>query len=321
MNDYTRPTGANLRGTKNATPPPVQAALIYALEGLHVFPCSPTSKAPHSMLGERGGLHHATKETAIIGGWWGKDPHARIGLNLGASGLIAFDLEGPEKGCDPAGIVAALCDAYGPDALPPTWQAVTPSGGWHLIYKAPEGEVPATLPLDVEGLDKVRHGGMYVVIPAVLPGELVPDDEGRRWISGPSPLEGYTPPADAPAWLAEVAAETARMRRAMKATQRGKGRRPETADATPYGGKALMGLWSEVSTASTGMRHAALMKAAVRARALEAGEHVSGEKWREVLSDAASRAGLPDDEVADVLEWASTEATPDPAGPAREVAA
>jgi hypothetical protein len=82
-----------------------------------------------------------------------------------------------------------------------------------------------------------------------------------------------------------------------------------------------MGLWSDVNAAGEGARHAALMKAAVRARALEAGQHVSGEKWREVLADAAARAGLPDDEVADVLEWASTEATPDPAGPAREVAA
>ena len=305
----------------SAAPPPVQAALIYAAEGLHVFPCSPASKAPHAMLGERGGLHHATTEAAIIGQWWGKDTSARIGLNLGASGLIAFDLEGPAKGCDPAGIIAAVCAAYGPDALPATWQAVTPSGGRHLIYRAPEGEVPATLPLEVEGLDKVRHGGMYVVIPAVLPGELVPDDEGRSWISGPSPLEGFPPPADAPAWLAEVAAETARTRRAMKATHRAKGRRPTDADATPYGTKALMGLWGEVTHAGEGTRHAALMRTAVRARALEAGGHVSGEKWREVLADAAARAGLPEGEVSDVLEWASTEATPDAAGPAKGVAA
>ena len=305
----------------SAAPPPVQAALIYAAEGLHVFPCSPVSKAPHAMLGERGGLHHATTNSAIIGEWWGKDARARIGLNLGASGLIAFDLEGPAKGCDPAGIIAAVCAAYGADALPVTWQAVTPSGGRHLIYKAPEGEVPATLPLDIEGLDKVRHGGMYVVIPAVMPGELVPDDEGRSWISGPDPAEGYPAPAAAPAWLAEVSAETARTRRALKATPRGMGRKPHEADATPYGGKAVMGLWSDVVNAGEGSRHGALMKAAVRARALEAGGHVAGEKWREVLADAAARAGLPPDEVVDVLEWASTEATPDPAGPAREVAA
>lgn len=312
----------------SAAPPPVQAALFYGFLGLAVFPCAPGSKAPHSMLGERGGLHHASTQAAIIGGWWGKDPRARIGLNLGASGLIAFDLEGPEKGADPAAIMAAICETYGPGALPATWQAVTPSGGRHLLYKAPAGEVPNTLPLEVEGLDRIRHGGSYVVVPAVAAGEIVPDDEGRQWISGPTPLEP-SEPAPTPAWLEAVAHETARARRAARAAVRAHGRRPDGADATPYGAKALMGLWGEVAHAPEGGRHSTLTRAAVRARALEAGGHVSGEKWREVLADAAARCGLPDAEVfgdpergrLGILEWAATVATVDPAGPAREGAA
>jgi len=312
----------------SAVPPPVQAALYYAARGLAVFPCAPGSKAPHSMLGERGGLHHATTQSPLIKGWWGKDPAARIGLNLGASGLIAFDLEGPAKGADPAAIMAAICEAYGPDALPATWQAVTPSGGRHLLYRAPAGEVPNTLPLEVEGLDRIRHGGSYVVVPAVVAGEIVPDDEGRRWVAGPTPLED-SEPAPAPAWLEDVAHETAHARRAARAAVRARGRRPDEADATPYGAKALMGLWGEVAHASEGVRHSTLTRAAVRARALEAGGHVSGEKWREVLADAAARCGLPDAEVSGdpergrlgILEWAATVATVDPAGPERKGAA
>jgi len=312
----------------SAAPPAVQAALYYASRGLAVFPCAPGTKAPHAMLGASGGLHHASTEPAIIGGWWGNDARARIGLNLGASGLIAFDLEGPAKGADPAAIIAALCDAYGPNALPATWQAVTPSGGRHLLYRAPEGEVPNTLPLEVEGLDRIRHGGSYVVVPAVVAGEMVPDDDARRWLSGPSPLED-TEPAPAPPWLEDVARETARARRKARAAVRARGRRPDDADATPYGAKALMGLWSEVAGAGEGSRHETLTRAAVRARALEAGGHVSGEKWREVLADAAARCGLPDAEVfgdpergrLGILEWAATVATVDPAGPERKGAA
>lgn len=44
----------------SSAPPPAQAALYYAAEGLAVFPCAAGSKAPHPMLGERGGLHHAS---------------------------------------------------------------------------------------------------------------------------------------------------------------------------------------------------------------------------------------------------------------------
>lgn len=311
----------------SSAPPPVQAALYYAARGLAVFPCSPTSKAPHAMLGAEGGLHHASREPAIIGGWWGKDPAARIGLHLGRSGLIAFDLEGPAKGYDPAAIIAAVCDHYGPDALPATWQATTPSGGRHLLYEAPEGVVPSSLPVKVEGLDNLRHGGTYVVVPAVLSGEIVPDAEGRSWVIGPGLMDSE--PTAAPEWVSTLAHETAQARRIMRSTPRDHGRFTDDADATAYGRKALMGLWGEVAHAAEGSRHSTLTRAAVRARALEAGGHVSGEKWREVLADAAARCGLPEAEVfgapergsPGILEWAATVATPEPAGPAKEVAA
>jgi len=304
----------------SAAPPPIQAALYYASVGLAVFPCAPGTKAPHPMLGERGGLHHASTEAGIVRKWWEYDAAARIGLNLGASGLIAFDLEGPEKGADPAAIMAAVCEAYGRDALPATWQAVTPSGGRHLLYKAPAGEVPNTLPLEVHGLDRIRHGGSYVVVPAVLEGEMHDEAEGRRWIHGPTPL-AESEPAVAPAWLEDVARETEEARRKARAAMRARGRRPDTADATPYGAKALMGLWGELANAPEGSRHSALTRTAVRATALEAGGHVTGEKWREVLADAGARCGLPAAEVLGVLEWAATEATVNPAGPEREGAA
>jgi hypothetical protein len=304
----------------SAASPPVSAALYYAAEGLAVFPCARGSKRPHGMLGERGGLHHASTTREIVKGWWGKDASASIGLNLGASGLIAFDFEGPAKGCDPVGIIAAVCDAYGADALPATWQALTPSGGRHLLYLAPTGDVPSTLPLEVPGLDRIRHGGSYVILPAVVAGEVVPDAEGRAWIDGPSPLtDAPSRPAPAPEWLADVADATARARRAARHVARTTGKVSTGADATPYGGKALRGLWGEVAHTGEGSRHGALMRAAVRARALEVGGHVTGAKWREVLEDAAARAGLPPDEVAGVLEWVAIEASQvEPAGPARE---
>jgi len=271
------------------------------------------------MLGASGGLHHATTTPQIVAGWWGKDQNARIGLNLGKSGLIAFDFEGAEKGGDPAACRRAIIEHYGPDALPGTWEAATPSGGVHLLYLAPHGECPGTLPITAPGLDAIRSEGQYVVIPSVIGGEMLPDAEGRAWVSGPSPIGASVHAAPAPEWLADVAAETARARRAVRATARKRGAfSTVTADATAYGAKALHGLWLEVAHAPEGQRHSAITRAAVRAAALGAGGHASGEKWREVLAHAGGVCGLSDDEVNAVLEWATTTAQVEPAGPARE---
>ena len=303
----------------SSTPPPVHAALFYAAEGLAVFPCANDSKAPHPMLGGIGGLHHATTEPAIVAGWWGRDPRARIGLNLGKSGLIAFDFEGPEKGGDPIACRRAILEHYGPGALPPTWEAASPSGGIHILYLAPHGEVPSTLPITAPGLDRIRSDGGYVVVPSVVAGEVLPDAEGRSWASGPSPFGASVHAAPAPEWLADVAAEVTAARKAAKATARKRGRFSiETTDATAYGEKALQGLWLEVAHAPEGQRHAEITRAAVRAAALEAGGHVSGEKWREVLAHAGGVCGLSEGEVGAVLEWATTTAQVEPAGPARE---
>lgn len=295
------PTGATI--TQTVTPPGTphtpagEVAAGYADIGLAVFPVG-NDKRPHRMLGAsedgRGGLHHATRDPRQVAAWWAEDQHARIGVNLGASRLAAFDFEGPAKSGDPAACRAAIEAVFGPDALPPTWTAVTPSGGRHTLYAIPDGvEVRAgRLPVEAPGLDNLRAGGLYVILPAAFP-ETGHDQDGRYWTAFPG-----RDPAPVPGWVVELTrpVETPR-------TPRGEPINPDEGDATRYGAAALRGLWEDVATAPEGTRHATALRCARRAWGLADAGHVTQHAARQVITDAAGRAGLPDHEVAAILQW------------------
>jgi hypothetical protein len=155
--------------------PPWAAACQYASFGYAVLPLEPGAKKPHGkLLGEEGGVHHATTEAGQIIRWWERYPDANIGVATGTvSRLIVVDLDMKK-----ADGVQSFRDFLGDGETGFGWDATagTPSGGWHAWLRLHEGmqaarERPGILP----GVDIKGNGGYVVAAPSVL---TVPDGAG-----------------------------------------------------------------------------------------------------------------------------------------------
>jgi Bifunctional DNA primase/polymerase, N-terminal len=131
----------------------VKAALAYAAMGIYVFPCN--GKQP--LVGWRG---ESTTDAAIIRGWWTQHPDAGIGVDCAASGLVVVDVD-VKNGIDGPGNWKAHVDGH---QLPSTFYARTPSGGWHLWYRDPDGMHRNSAGRVAAGVD-VRAAGGYVLAP------------------------------------------------------------------------------------------------------------------------------------------------------------
>lgn len=102
----------------NVPPDFLAAALAYADIGLPVFPCDP-SKRP---LTEHG-FTDASRDPAMIAGWWKRWPVAMIGMPTGEpSGIWALDVDDLE-----------LFAASAPDL--PLTRKVTTGKGFHLHWR------------------------------------------------------------------------------------------------------------------------------------------------------------------------------------------
>jgi putative DNA primase/helicase len=155
---------------------PLEAALIYASRGWHVFPlqwiedghctcrdaeCGSPGKHPLTTLVPHG-HNQATIDDTIIGRWWSRFPKANVGIRTGAvSKLIVLDIDS-DKGGDRSFV--KLQSRIGRLTTP--WRVATGSGGMHLYlghpddgrsFKSSVGKLGA-------GLD-VRADGGYVVAP------------------------------------------------------------------------------------------------------------------------------------------------------------
>lgn len=143
----------------------IDVAFSLARHGFHVFPVS-RRKIPLV----QGWQSAASRDPEQIATWWTIDyPDALVGYACGLSGVVVGDLDrdkpfpeqharaGEQKGAgadnlDAAGIVP-----------PPTFTYPTPSGGTHLVYRAPEGRA-LTIAADhpVDGVD-VRAGNGFAI--------------------------------------------------------------------------------------------------------------------------------------------------------------
>lgn len=263
------------------------AALAYAAHGLHVLPL--IGKRPHPMLGSAGGYRHATTDARAITGWWEIDPEAGVGVGLVASGLVAFDAEGPVKGGQPGAVVRALRAAYGIGAA---WAAVTPSQGVHLLLRWPEDAPPCPTRLSVHhdlaplGLDLVKRSG-HLTMPATLGAS--PDPAGRSWAIAPDGL----PPLAPDAMVAEAAAALAgRDRHAIPPPRAFAGH--AGAPWTPRGRAYLTAAYARCMAAERGERHGALLAFSTACvRAMRAGE-VSEGHARALVRQAGDHL-MPDD--------------------------
>jgi hypothetical protein len=130
----------------------MEYALSYANQGYAVFPLKPNTKIPFE---ETHGFKDATKDPETIRRWWTEWPEANVGVATGRiSGIVVLDID-RKHGIDGT-VSAAELD------LPKTLTIRTPSGGFHLFFKAPTGTiVPRRIGVK-PGLDILGEGG-YVV--------------------------------------------------------------------------------------------------------------------------------------------------------------
>ena len=137
-----------------------EAALSYASQGMHVFPCS-SDKKPITKWRKGGPGHVATTDPEQIKRWFGRDsqfPDAVIGVATGPSNLLVLDVD-THKGADPK----VLEEQYG--EFPLTLRQDTPSGGYQLFFAADDARARTTGSVLAVGIDTRGIGGMTVVPP------------------------------------------------------------------------------------------------------------------------------------------------------------
>lgn len=265
-------------------PPPLDAALDFALAGIPVLPlhtptprggcscarpeCTSVGKHPrwHRRL-ITAGLHDATTDPERVRRWWRTWPAANIGLRTGEA-LDVCDVDTPQS-------LAALRDLL--DAADPPLVR-TGSGGWHLYFAA------SGAPNRVRVLPGVdwRGAGGYVVAPPSRHAS------GRRyrWIR---PLAGAPPPC--PPGLVDLLT----------------GRPVPVYHPAPvyhpdrYAAAALANEAMRVAGAPIGARNDTLYRAARGLGGLVAAGMLDEREVTDVLSDAARRAGLGRAEVSRTL--------------------
>jgi putative DNA primase/helicase len=129
------------------------AALSLAKLGWHVFPVrSDSTKRPLVLWGSE-----ASTDTETIATWWGQHPDALVGVHAGMSHLHIVDVDEKDGKSGSANLAAAGIE------LPKTLTYLTPSGGSHHVYAAPD-HVQLTIAQNypVDAVD-IRAGNGYVV--------------------------------------------------------------------------------------------------------------------------------------------------------------
>jgi putative DNA primase/helicase len=156
-------TGVNLR---------LNSALSYARRGLLVFPiqwmtsvgCSCRKSAcghPAKHPLTANGFLDATKDESAIREWWKRWPEGNIAVDCGRSGLVVVDVD-PRNGGDETW--ASLVAEYG-SVLTDTVTTLTPSGGAHFHFKAPDSvAIQSGSGKLGPGVDVKATGG-YVLLP------------------------------------------------------------------------------------------------------------------------------------------------------------
>lgn len=151
---------------------PVETALQYASKGMFVFPCWPGAKTP---IPERG-LLEATLDTEQIKNWWKDYPNANVAISCGPSGVVVIDIDPRHQG-DLS--FEALREELGKETFE-TKSQITPGGGAHYFFRAPEDEPVQNSDGRTNGLGSgidVRASGGYVLVPPSVNKE-----NGREYV-------------------------------------------------------------------------------------------------------------------------------------------
>jgi hypothetical protein len=146
----------------------VNAAAL-AERGWAVFPCRPGDKRPAVADWE----NRASASPDLVARYW-PSPRHNVGIACGPSLLVVIDLDahgdlpadwqlpGVNDGKD---VFAAICEWAGMDWPFGTYTVATPSGGWHMYFRAPEDRVIRNSASRLGPQVDVRAAGGYVVGP------------------------------------------------------------------------------------------------------------------------------------------------------------
>ena len=146
--------------------PNLDIALDLAKAGIFIFPAIVSWNENAKKLDKRpaikGWREAATIDPTQIAAWWTVFPEAVPGIELGRSNLLVVDLDRHPGGPDG---VAAFKKLRGDNPIPQCPTIKTPSGGYHLYFRQPDGEPlgngRGSLP---DGID-IRGNGGWTVAP------------------------------------------------------------------------------------------------------------------------------------------------------------
>jgi hypothetical protein len=268
----------------------LRAALRYATRGWPVLPvwwpavggacacgrpdCSKPGKHPLS----RRGFYDASTDPAVIARWWARWPEANVGIRTGGDpGLMVADVDGTQG----QESLHTLRLQHG--AFAAAWVR-SGSGGWHAYMRRWDGlRVPNSTGRLGPGLDVRGDGGSIVAPPSR-------HASGGRyaWLA-----PGAEPPL-APGWLIQLALP------------------PNPSSISPrvaggglvsdqYAKAAIQGEADAVAQAPPGTRNDRLNVAAWKLGRLVAGGVADEAIVRDVLTAAATAAGLSHGEIASTV--------------------
>lgn len=252
----------------------LEAALWYASRGFAVFPCSPGTKFPFK--GSAGSADGTTDE-AQIRTWWEACPTANVAIATGsASGIYVVDIDAESHP-----IMARL---------PQTWIARTRGGGWHYVYRLPDGVRLANSAKETkpegereenarnlgEHIDTRGEGGYILVFPSVVGGK-------------PYAWENDIDPVDLPGWIVEKLKP--------REVVRSMTRQTFALASTSWAQKALDDECHRMEVTGKGGRNDQLNRSAFSLGQIVAAGHLSASVVEARLLQSANIAGLSDKEA------------------------
>jgi len=252
----------------------LDAALMYAERGFAVFPCSPGSKMPFK---GSSGSTDATTDEAQIRAWWDACPTANVAIATGStSGIYVVDIDAESHP-----IMARL---------PQTWIARTRGGGWHYVYRLPEGvrlanSAKETKPVEEreenarnlgDHIDTRGEGGYILVFPSVVGGK-------------PYAWENDIDPVELPGWIVE--------RLKPREVVRSMTRQTFALASTSWAQKALDDECRRMECTGKGGRNDQLNRSAFSLGQIVAAGHLSASVVESRLLYSAGVAGLSDREA------------------------
>jgi putative DNA primase/helicase len=246
-------------------------ALEYASRGWYILPLKPRDKIPLT----KHGVKDATTDPDTIRRWWAQWPDANIGIACGPSRLVVVDLDGPEA-------LAAWGDlALRYNIRYDTLTAHTGGGGFHLIYRAPDGLRIGNSSGKLGPHIDTRGDGGYIVAPP----SIHPSGETYTW---ENPEREILP-------LPQVLIDL--LTRQGRETPPPAPPPPPARDLSPYAEAALREEVETVRSAPIGTRNDTLNRAAFNLGQLVGAGLLDRTTVEAELTRAAMEAGLEEREI------------------------